>query len=78
MVDTAVRTSQSGYLQRRLINALQDLRVEYDGTVRTAGGIVVQRVYGEDGVDPSRSDHHRAVNLDKIFEKVLPSDGGKK
>ena len=34
LVDTAVRTSQSGYLQRRMINALQDLKVAYDGTVR--------------------------------------------
>jgi len=33
LVDTAVRTSQSGYLQRRLVNALQDLEVQYDGTV---------------------------------------------
>lgn len=77
LVDTAVRTSQSGYLQRRLINALQDLRVEYDLTVRTASGVVVQQLYGEDGVDPSKSDHHDAVNLDKIVEKVLSRNGGK-
>jgi DNA-directed RNA polymerase subunit A' len=77
LVDTAVRTSQSGYLQRRLINALQDLRVEYDGTVRTASGVVVQQIYGEDGVDPSKSDHHEAVNLDKIVEKVMTRNGSK-
>lgn len=71
LVDTAVRTSQSGYMQRRLINALQDLRVEYDGTVRSPGGAVVQFVYGEDGVDPAKSDHGKAVNVDKVIEKVL-------
>ena len=38
LVDTAVRTSQSGYFQRRMINALQDLKVAYDGTVRSTGG----------------------------------------
>ncbi|RLF24195.1 MAG: DNA-directed RNA polymerase subunit A' [Thermoprotei archaeon] len=71
LVDTAVRTSQSGYMQRRLINALQDLRVEYDGTVRTADNIIVQFRYGEDGVDPAKSYHGRPVNLDFIINKAL-------
>jgi len=71
LVDTAVRTSQSGYMQRRLINALQDLHVEYDGTVRTADDRIVQLKYGEDGVDPSKSDHGKAVNIEKTIEKVL-------
>ena len=71
LVDTAVRTAQSGYLQRRLINALQDLRVEYDGTVRDDRGAVVQFVYGEDGIDPARSDNGRAVNVEKIIERVI-------
>ena len=48
LVDTAVRTSQSGYLQRRMINALQDLKVAYDGTVRSTGGRIIQFQYGED------------------------------
>ncbi|MEM1849823.1 MAG: DNA-directed RNA polymerase subunit A', partial [Desulfurococcaceae archaeon] len=69
LIDTAVRTSQSGYMQRRLINALQDLKVFYDGTVRTASGEVVQLLYGEDGVDPMKSDHGKAVNVDRILEK---------
>jgi len=71
LIDTAVRTSQSGYMQRRLINALQDLRVEYDGTVRTTSGELVQLVYGEDGVDPMRSDHGKAVNVNRVIEKVV-------
>jgi len=71
LVDTAVRTSQSGYMQRRLINALQDLRVEYDGTVRTPLGNIVQFRYGDDGIDPAKSDHGKAVNIEKILEKVL-------
>ncbi|RLF12463.1 MAG: DNA-directed RNA polymerase subunit A' [Thermoprotei archaeon] len=71
LVDTAVRTSQSGYMQRRLINALQDLRVDYDQTVRDATGRIIQFKYGEDGVDPSKSDHGKPVNVDKIVEKVL-------
>ena len=71
LVDTAVRTAQSGYMQRRLINALQDLHVEYDGTVRTAQKKVVQLRYGDDEVDPARSEHGKAVNVERIVEKVL-------
>ncbi len=71
LVDTAVRTSQSGYMQRRLINALQDLRTEYDGTVRTPHGQLVQFVYGEDGIDPMKSSHGKAVNIDRVIERVI-------
>ncbi|MGQ4914874.1 MAG: DNA-directed RNA polymerase subunit A' [Candidatus Asgardarchaeia archaeon] len=71
LVDTAVRTSSSGYMQRRLINALQDIKVEYDGTVRDSSGRIIQFTYGDDGVDPSLSDHGKAVNIDIIIEKVL-------
>lgn len=71
LVDTAVRTAQSGYMQRRLINALQDLRVEYDGTVRDDRGAIVQFTYGEDGVDPAHSDRGRAVNIDKLINRLL-------
>ena len=71
LVDTAVRTSTSGYMQRRLMTALQDLKVETDGTVRTAPGRIVQFRFGDDGVDPSKSDHGRSVNIDIVIEKVL-------
>ncbi|MET1128157.1 MAG: DNA-directed RNA polymerase subunit A' [Thermoproteota archaeon] len=71
LVDTAVRTSQSGYMQRRLINALQDLRVEYDGTVRTPYGEVIQYRYGEDGVDPMKSAHGKSVNVNRQIERVI-------
>ncbi len=71
LTDTAVRTSQSGYMQRRLINALQDLRVEYDGTVRLPTGEIVQFLYGEDGVDPMKSDHGSSVNVKRVIEKII-------
>jgi DNA-directed RNA polymerase subunit A' len=70
LVDTAVRTQQSGYMQRRLINALEHLRVEYDGTVRNSVGDIVQFTYGEDGVDPSKSDHGVAVNVGLLTERT--------
>ncbi len=71
LVDTAVRTSRSGYMQRRLINALEDVKVEKDGTVRQAGGQIIQFIYGEDGIDPTRSLNGRSVDVDRIIEEVL-------
>jgi len=70
LVDTAVRTQQSGYMQRRLINALEHLRIEYDGTVRNSTGEIIQFRYGEDGVDPAKSDHGKAVNVARIAEQI--------
>ncbi len=70
LVDTAVRTQQSGYMQRRLINALEHLRIEYDGTVRDSQGDIIQFKYGEDGVDPAKSDHGKAVNVALLIERV--------
>ena len=55
-MDTAMRTPKSGYMQRRLINALQDLKINYDGTVRDAGHKIVQFTYGGDNIDVSKSD----------------------
>ncbi len=70
LVDTAVRTQQSGYMQRRLINALEHLRLEYDGTVRSSAGSIVQFKYGEDGVDPAKSDHGKAVNVSRLVDQI--------
>ena len=67
LVDTAVRTQQSGYMQRRLVNAMEHLRVEYDLTVRDPNGNIIQFLYGEDGIDPAKSDHGRPVNLDRVI-----------
>ncbi len=70
LVDTAVRTQQSGYMQRRLINALEHIRLEYDGTVRNSAGDIIQFQYGEDGVDPAKSDHGKAVNVIRLVDQI--------
>ncbi|MEM0377377.1 MAG: DNA-directed RNA polymerase subunit A', partial [Thermofilum sp.] len=75
LVDTAVRTAQSGYMYRRLQNAMQDFYVAYDGTVRNSEGVVIQFRYGEDGVDPSRSDHGKPVNVAKLVKRVIALRG---
>ena len=51
LIDTAVKTSRSGYLQRCLIKQLESLIVSYDMTVRDNDGSIVQFMYGDDGVD---------------------------
>lgn len=70
LVDTAVRTQQSGYMQRRLINALEHIRLEYDETVRDSAGDIIQFKYGEDGVDPAKSDHGKAVNVSRLINQI--------
>ncbi|MBI5390020.1 DNA-directed RNA polymerase subunit A' [Candidatus Woesearchaeota archaeon] len=69
LMDTALRTPKSGYLYRRLANALQDLKVEYDATVRDASGRVVQFSYGEDSVDVSKSEHGK-LNVKRIIDSL--------
>lgn len=54
LIDTACKTSQTGYIQRRLIKGLEDLKVEYDMTVRNSKGKIVQFSYGDDGFDSTR------------------------
>ncbi len=74
LVDTAVRTSRSGYMQRRLVSALEDLKLTADGTVRNTAGTIVQFYYGEDGVDPSKAVRGKAIDLDDLFSEVLGDD----
>ncbi|KAK4190298.1 hypothetical protein QBC35DRAFT_490623 [Podospora australis] len=54
LIDTAVKTSRSGYLQRCLIKGMEGLKVAYDSSVRDADGSVVQFLFGEDGLDISK------------------------
>lgn len=53
LVDTAVKTAETGYMQRRLMKALEDLSTHYDLSVRNSVGGVVQFTYGDDGLDPA-------------------------
>ncbi len=69
LMDTALRTPKSGYLYRRLSNAMQDLKVSYDGSVRDASGKIVQFSYGEDGLDVSKT-KNGVVDVKKIIQQV--------
>jgi len=54
LIDTAVKTSRSGYLQRCLIKGMEGLGVAYDSSVRDSDGTLVQFLYGEDGLDVTK------------------------
>ncbi|KAI4977830.1 hypothetical protein ZWY2020_014384 [Hordeum vulgare] len=73
LVDTAVKTAETGYMSRRLMKGLEDLSVFYDQTVRNASGGIVQFVYGDDGMDPVKMEGKGGspLNMDQLFMKVM-------
>lgn len=70
LMDKSLRTRKSGYMERRLVNALQELKVEYDKTVRDDWGRIVQFYPAEDGIDPSKSEWG-SIRVEKIFESEM-------
>ena len=72
LVDTAVKTSRSGYLQRCLIKHMEDLSISYDRTVRDSDGSVIQFQYGEDGIDPTKTAYlgEKEKELDFIVQNM--------
>ncbi|KAL9115849.1 MAG: hypothetical protein Q9227_000217 [Pyrenula ochraceoflavens] len=59
LIDTAVKTAETGYIQRRLVKALEELTVRYDTTIRDANGNIMQFIYGEDGLDGAHIENQR-------------------
>jgi DNA-directed RNA polymerase II subunit RPB1 len=77
LIDTAVKTAETGYIQRRLVKALEDVMAKYDGTVRNSLGDIVQFVYGEDGLDGVHIENQRVDIItcsDKQFERKFKID----
>lgn len=77
LIDTAVKTAETGYIQRRLVKALEDVMCKYDGTVRNSLGDIVQFVYGEDGLDGAHIEAQRVDIItcsDKQFERKFRVD----
>jgi DNA-directed RNA polymerase II subunit RPB1 len=70
LIDTAVKTSQTGYIQRRLIKGLEDMKVEYDMTVRNNMGRIVQFAYGDDGVDSTRVENQTIPLVGMSIEDI--------
>lgn len=82
LIDTAVKTSSTGYIQRRLIKGMEDLKIEYDMTVRNNKSRVIQFSYGEDGIDPVKVESQVVplvnLGLDEIYAHYhMPSSDPK-
>ena len=81
LIDTAVKTSQTGYIQRRLVKGLEDLKVCYDMTVRNNKGKIIQFAYGDDAINPERVESQRlpltSMTLEDIYAHFqTPGDEG--
>ncbi|XP_005101550.1 DNA-directed RNA polymerase I subunit RPA1 [Aplysia californica] len=70
LIDTAVKTSRSGYLQRCLVKHLEGITVNYDMTVRDSDGSLVQFYYGEDGIEPARNPYLKPALLRFLTQNV--------
>jgi DNA-directed RNA polymerase II subunit RPB1 len=66
LIDTAVKTSDTGYIQRRLVKSMEDVKIYYDFTVRNATGVIVQFLYGEDGMCGSKIETHDIKDFIKM------------
>ena len=82
LIDTAVKTSTTGYIQRRLIKGLEDLKVEYDMTLRTNKNKIVQFQYGDDSIDTTKVENQEIpiveMSVQDIFNHYLiPEETGK-
>jgi DNA-directed RNA polymerase I subunit RPA1 len=79
LIDTAVKTSRSGYLQRCIVKHLEGISVQYDNTVRDSDGSLIQFLYGEDGLDVAKQKHlldfnFSAKNWRSLISKYEPKN----
>jgi len=82
LIDTAVKTSTTGYIQRRLIKALEDLMVNYDMTIRTNKNKIVQFRYGDDGIDTTKVEDQEMPIVEMSTQDIynhylIPEESGK-
>ncbi|CAF4910148.1 unnamed protein product, partial [Rotaria sp. Silwood2] len=63
LIDTAVKTAETGYIQRRLVKAMESVMVKYDGTVRNQKEQLIQFTYGEDGLAAENVEFQSIISL---------------
>ena len=63
IIDTAIKTSASGYIQRKLVKAMEDVKVCQDQTVRNNSGSIIQFLYGEDGMNPEKIEKQKIISI---------------
>jgi len=71
LIDTAVKTSQTGYIQRRLIKGMEDLKVGYDMTVRNNKGKIIQFNYGEDNINPTKCEKNKLPLVKFTYDDIF-------
>jgi DNA-directed RNA polymerase II subunit RPB1 len=78
LIDTAIKTAESGYINRRLIKCMEDLAVHYDGTVRNGNNVIVQYVYGDSHLDQVKQKntklHSLSMNNEQLKNKYYLSE----
>jgi DNA-directed RNA polymerase II subunit RPB1 len=78
LIDTAVKTSSTGYIQRRLIKGLEDLMVNYDMTIRNNKNKIVQFSYGDDGIDTTKVENQMipivSMSIQDIYDHYKISE----
>jgi len=70
LIDTAVKTSETGYIQRRLVKAMEDAKIYYDNTIRNSGGTIIQYIYGEDGMDGCKIEKQFLPTIEMNYLKM--------
>jgi len=71
LIDTAVKTSETGYMQRRLLKALEDLTVQYNNTVTLSNGEIIEFMYGGDGIEPMNADtDNKVIYLPRLWDFI--------
>ena len=75
LIDTAVKTADTGYIQRQLIKSMEDLIVHHDGTVRDANNNIIQYHYGEDGTNPTKIET-QALPIGKLSQEEIRTQFG--
>ena len=75
LIDTAVKTADTGYIQRQLIKSMEDLTVQHDGTVRDANNNIVQYHYGEDGINATKIET-QSLPIGKLSQEEIRTQFG--
>ena len=70
LIDTAVKTSETGYIQRRLVKAMEDAKIYYDNTIRNSNGTIIQYIYGEDGMDGCKIEKQFLPTIELSYMKM--------
>ena len=70
LIDTAVKTSETGYIQRKLVKSMEDCKINYDLTVRNATGSIVQFLYGEDGINSIKLESHNLIFINMTMKQL--------